>query len=447
MTRSIVPCHAPQGTVARQVVQAFFESWLADRRRTGRPVPKYVVDELRDFITCGDPEHGFITLACPTGHHTRFIADRCKGRGFCPYCLTLRQREVGHRLIERVLGNVPVRHVVSCLPPHLRRIIGYDAALLAAGFHAVATAVAEYQRRKAAELFGVDEEHVHPGIVEVNHGVSANLTANTHFHGILPDGVFIEVEPGRVEFRRLPIPTADDIAGIAHAVCVATCKALEARGFWEMTSMSSEMVEGKLTMPRRRPRRIKFFGEAAADSEGGVESRDGAYAFHVFVGHAIEVEDRAQLEHLVNYILAPPFKDGQLTWDGKKVMLRLKRTRHDGTEYVTFTPFEFLDRLADLVPRRNVNGLRYFGVYAPRARLRKLAVALHVDGTRPDRRCQARVMLCPLCSRQLRVVARVRPRGQTTGSIPPDTPETVIPRGKDRIGTTTPDDGQGRLFG
>jgi hypothetical protein len=447
MTRSFVPRRAPQGTVGHAVVEANLEAWLDWRERMGRRVPRYVKVELRDYLRCGDPEFGFRTLACPTGHYSRYVPECCKGRGFCPYCLTIRQRELGERLINRVIGNVPVRHTVFCFPPQLRYVVGYDEALLTGGFRALATAVFEYQRSHAAELFDVPRERIHAGGIVVNHRVSASLATNHHFHGIFPDGVFVEVEPGVIEFRRLPPPTEQDVVRIAYAASVAFCEALKARGFWETTSTSSDTVEGILKLPNRRSQVAKFFAQAAKDAEGGVAPRDGAYAFHVFVGNAIEVQERLQLEHLVNYILAPPFKDRQLELmaDGK-VRLWLKRDRHDGTAYVDYTPYEFLDRLAELVPRPNVNTLRYYGIYAPNAHLRRLAVALRLTTPRVVTGCAAEAMVCPICARKLRVVAVVKGRHRTPAAIPPDTPGAPTPHEGDRIGKRTVDDRQGRLF-
>lgn len=447
MTRSLVPCHYPQGTVGHGIVQAFLDDWLAHRKRIGRPVPKYVVDEFLDYLDCGDPAYGFTTFACPTGHYSRFVAQCCKGRGICEYCLRRRQRALAHHLIKRVIGNVPVRHAVLCFPPQLRYVIGYDQALLNGGFRALVDAIFEYQRRKASELFAIPMERIHPAAVVGNHRVSANLEPNHHFHGLFPDGVFVEVEPGRVEFLRLPPPTEDDIAGIAHEAGLAFCKVLTSRGFWEAASGSPNTIEGTLKLPKRGKRRTKFFGEAAKDAEGGTEPRDGAYAFHLFVGNAIEVEDRPQLEHLVNYILAPPFTNAQLEWTGDgKVRLWLKRNRHDGTAYVTLTPYEFLDRLADLVPRPNANTVRYYGAYAPNARLRRAAISVCVDGGRAMTHSDP-VMVCPICSRRLRVVAVVRTRRRSAEAVPPDTPRTVYPSGKRRMGKAPEDEGQGRLFG
>lgn len=429
MTRSWISDHSPQGTVAHAVVQAFFEAWLEYRHRVRRPVPRYVERAFRAFLGCGDRAHGVTTLACPAGHFTREVPGRCKGRGFCECCLARRQLKLGRHLLERVIGNVSVQHAVLCFPPQLRCTLGYDPDLVTGGFAALANAMFEYQRRVAVELFGVPQDRVHPGCVAVNHRVSANLGANHHFHGIFPDGVFVEVEPGaRLEFRRLPAPSEEDVAGVAHRACLIFCEVLKARGFWEPGSMSVDVVEGTLKLPGRDASPVRFFGQAARDSEGGVAPLDGAYAFHLFLGNAIELEERPQLEHLVNYILAPPFKDDQLEWDGEgRIVLRLKRERHDGTVCVEFTPFEFLDRLADLVPRPNANALRYYGIYAPRARLRSLAVAVHVVDAKA-------VTRCPICFRRLRVVRGPKAHGRTTGWTPPDTPSVVNQGGGGRWG-------------
>ena len=447
MTHPFVPSHSPYGTVCHFVVQRYFNEWLIDRRRLRRRVPKYVRKAFRKFLRCGDPNQGFSVLACPAQHYSRYVAFRCKGRGFCTYCLMIRQRTLAHQLIERVIGNVPVRHAVLCFPPALRYVIGYDKALLDGGFATLAEAMFNHQRQRAAELFGVPWERVHPGCAEVAHRASANLDTNHHIHGIFPDGVFIEREDGTLEFCRLPPPSEDELAAIAHEACVAFCAVLKRRGFWKTTSLSTDAVEGVLTLPKRAGRPTKFFGQAAKDSEGGVAPIGGAYAFHLFVGNAIEVEESPQLKHLVDYILAPPFYDYQLSLDDQgNIVLQLKRARHNGTTHVVFTPFEFLDRLAELVPRPKANTVRYFGVYAPSARLRKHAVALRVGDAGPATRVTGCGLVCPICGKKLRVVAEVKGNRGTPDGVPPDTPETLTPRDQDRIEGVLSNAVQGRLF-
>lgn len=438
--------HSPYGTVCHFVVQHHFEGWLIYRRRLGKRVPKYIRKAFQKWLRCGDPNHEFAVLACPDQHYSKLIAYRCKGRGFCTYCLLIRRRTLGQHLIEGVLGNVPVRHAVLCFPPDLRFIIGYDKALLDGEFAALAKAMHNHQRRRAAELFNIPPARIHPGGAAIAHRSSASLDTNHHVHGIFPEGVFIEGEDGTLEFRRLPAPSPEDIAAIVQDACLIFCTRLERRGFWKTTSTTEDTVTGVLTLPKRPGRPTKFFSQVAKDAEGGTAPRDGAYAFHLYLGNAFEVEERAQLEHLVDYVLAPPFFDHDVTvnQDGK-VVLHLKRPRHDGSTEVVYEPFAFLDRLADLIPRPRANTIRYFGIYAPRARLRKQAIGLRIADPGPSRRRLIDPKHCPICGKVLRLVPEAK-GGGTTDTVPADTPETRTPRGRDRIEGLHREGVQGRLF-
>jgi len=56
----------------------------------------------------------------------------------------------------------------------------------------------------------------------------------------------------------------------------------------------------------------------------------------------------------------------------------LESTRPGATGVVELTPFEFLDRLADLVPPPRKHRHRYHGVFAPNPKLRQAATALAI---------------------------------------------------------------------
>jgi hypothetical protein len=427
-------------------VQANFGPWLEDRREAGRPVPGYVEDQFRAFIDCGDPASGFSTWACPDGHYYRHVPKRCKGRGWCPSCLRIRQRDLARHLIHSVIGKVPVRHVVFCFPPYLREVLGYDDKLLGAGYHAMVDAVFEYQRGRVVELLGVPPNLVYPAAATTNHRVSANLATNHHYHGIFVDGAYFQREAdGPIEFCRLPRPNDADIARIALQAGLNFCEALKGLRFFEFESSPPDTIAGVIALPKARRQRVQFFGQAAWDGEGGVEARGRAYAFHMYVGNGIEPEDRHQLEYLVNYILAPPFNDNQLSFDAmRNIVLTLKRARHDGRSEWTFRIFEFLDRLADLVPRPNTNTVRYFGAFASNAKVRKAVIALHVEPvTAVD---GGRTMVCPVCERAMRFISAYARRQRRGDAVPPDTPTTATPRGQDRIGPEHLGGGQGRLY-
>jgi len=55
-----------------------------------------------------------------------------------------------------------------------------------------------------------------------------------------------------------------------------------------------------------------------------------------------------------------------------------KSTRPGATGVVELTPFEFLDRLADLVPPPRRHRQRYHGVFAPNHKLRRAVTALSI---------------------------------------------------------------------
>ena len=50
------------------------------------------------------------------------------------------------------------------------------------------------------------------------------------------------------------------------------------------------------------------------------------------------------------------------------------RALSDGTTHILFSPLDFLSKLAALVPRPRHNLVRYHGVFAPNAKIRKLIV-------------------------------------------------------------------------
>jgi len=75
-----------------------------------------------------------------------------------------------------------------------------------------------------------------------------------------------------------------------------------------------------------------------------------------------------------------PLHDGQTPCP-----LREKATRPGANGLVEFSPFEFLDRLADLVPPPRKHRRRYYGVFAPNHRLRKAVTALAIGNVSKQR--------------------------------------------------------------
>ena len=60
------------------------------RRRTREscdgPLPKYVKEEFRKHLECGDFSRDFVHVQCPVCHEDKAVAFSCKLRGLCPSC-------------------------------------------------------------------------------------------------------------------------------------------------------------------------------------------------------------------------------------------------------------------------------------------------------------------------------------------------------------------------
>ena len=56
------------------------------------------------------------------------------------------------------------------------------------------------------------------------------------------------------------------------------------------------------------------------------------------------------------------------------MQLKLKTPWRDGTTHLVMSPLEFMQRLAELVPRPRLHLIRFHGVLAPNAKLRSLMV-------------------------------------------------------------------------
>ncbi|HIG44652.1 MAG TPA: hypothetical protein EYQ14_29565 [Gammaproteobacteria bacterium] len=82
----------------------------------------------------------------------------------------------------------------------------------------------------------------------------------------------------------------------------------------------------------------------------------------------------------------PPFvlsdSQSELTARSRKNPFR------NGTTHILFSPLDFLSKLAAVVPRPHHNLIRYHGIFAPNARMRKLIVPTRYNKTKTktDRR-------------------------------------------------------------
>ena len=94
--------------------------------------------------------------------------------------------------------------------------------------------------------------------------------------------------------------------------------------------------------------------------------------FSLHANTAINTLQRERLSQLIEYIARGPLSNERLKIreDGK-VVLQLKSKWADGTSHLLFTPGEFIEKLAALIPPPRSHLVRWAGVLAPNSPYRK----------------------------------------------------------------------------
>ena len=162
-----------------------------------------------------------------------------------------------------------------------------------------------------------------------------------------------------------------------------------------------------------------------------------ADGFNVHAHTSVGAGHKEELERLCRYILRPALSGQRLSViPSGDVVFKLKRTWSDGTQCLVFTPTEFLEKLAVLVPPPGRHLISYHGVLSSAAAWRKEVVpggqGVHQEpgelraparwgqpepeAQRPRRLAWAAllartfgldVLACPKCGGRMRIVAAV----------------------------------------
>ena len=109
-----------------------------------------------------------------------------------------------------------------------------------------------------------------------------------------------------------------------------------------------------------------------------------AHGFSLHAGVGCAADDRKGLEQRCRYITRPAISHERLSVNrAGQVVLKLKTAWRDGTSHHVMEPMEFMQRLAALVPRPRLHLIRFHGVLAPNATLRKAVVPVPPTATAP----------------------------------------------------------------
>jgi hypothetical protein len=385
----------PEKTALYQVLQrhllTFEQQWTDEAN--GRTLPKFVLDELRGFMSCGILARGFAHLYCARCGEHHVVAFSCKARAVCPSCLGRRMSEGAANLVDHVLPDVPIRQFVLTLPFPLRFPLAFDGKLLGQVLRIFTDTVAAWYRRRQGAR-GLPEGET--GAVTAIQRANSDLRLNPHFHTLFLDGTY---GPDQA-FHPAPAPSQQEIEQLVACVGKRILRFLQRRGVitlvaapgdGEVTVVADETMGEKDPLlanllaaatagiapagpaNKRQPIRIVLDPEERPVGKGVLCGQ--SQGFNLQAATYVAANDKTGRERLCRYILRPPLANDRLSiLDHGNVRLEFKRPWSDGTSSVEMPPLGLISRLAALIPPPKRHTVRYFGVLSSHASSRSQVV-------------------------------------------------------------------------
>jgi hypothetical protein len=332
--------------------------------REARGLPAFARAELERYLGCGVLANGFARVRCDGCGFERLVGFSCKGLGVCPSCGARRMAETAAVLADELLPRVAYRQWVLTVPHRVRYLLARRPELVTLVLGCFLRVVQGWLRRRAGRARGAG------GAVTFVQRFGDALNLHVHFHALLPDGVWSEVD-GALVFHSVEPPTDAEVGRVCATVGRRVTRLLRRRGLLDgedeppdvLGSLQAKAILAALVL--HQP------GEPELGGKRRCAAQDG---YSVHANTAIAANDREGLERLCRYGARPSLSLERMRWreDGT-VGYRLKRVIGQTGELV-LTPQELMARLVTLVPPPRAHLVRYHGVFAPNARLRPRVV-------------------------------------------------------------------------
>jgi hypothetical protein len=381
----------PQETVLYGLVKEHLDAFLQHARESyAGPLPKYVVDEFRGYLGCGDFSRGFVHVQCTSCDDDMAVAFSCKVRGVCPSCAGRRMAGSAAHLVDRVLPSAPVRQYVLAFPYELSGLAATRPEVLGALSRIFWESLRlRYQDWAKAAGFAISKAET--GAVTGVHRAGASLNVHVHFHLLCLDGVYVD-DGEALRFEPAPPPTRTELSSILQRIYARVMKWLRRRRLLrdpddaDASSAPRELSPAEALATAGMQRGTLLTVRASGD---GVQADEPSFApppprvtdavtherFNLHASVHIDAHDDLGRERLCRYLTRPAFSLARLRVrrDGNVSYRVKKATRGRVTERV-MTPVETLARLAAIVPPPRYPLLRFHGVLAPRHRWRDRVV-------------------------------------------------------------------------
>jgi hypothetical protein len=295
-------------------------------------IRKIVDKEVKKMMNCGSFENGYIEYECKSCGEKKKVGFRCRSR-FCSSCGKVYVDDRAENMAEKLI-RTKHRHMVFTIPQELRIYFRKHRKLLSILPQCALEVIKSwYLERNKKEKFT-------PGMVGVIHTFGRDLKWNPHVHMLVPEGGAGEITPWKA-FRFIPYEML--------------------RKRWQKLLLDA--VQEKIGKREMRTLKNKLY-------------REKNQGFYVY-GKGEVKSEKAAIQYMGRYTGRPVIAESRiLDYDGEKVTFYYER-HEDGKRVVeTIDAHEFIKRVIVHIPERQFKMVRYYGIYAKRAKPRPLLIKM-----------------------------------------------------------------------
>ena len=222
--------HEPRAALLRTLLVTHLETVAARCEAANKPLPRFVLRELRELVACGDLSLGLHRATCTACGLDRVVGLSCKRRSLCPRCGGRRMAQRAQWWRQRILPQVPVRQWVLTLPIPLRLRLAWDDELRKNVLAVVIRTIFGHLQAIARKN-GINTPRC--GAITAAQRFGSALNLNLHFHILIPDGVFTRTLPNKPPHFVSVKPSTEDVQHIAWKIARRVTRLLDRSGLLE----------------------------------------------------------------------------------------------------------------------------------------------------------------------------------------------------------------------
>jgi len=249
--------------------------------------------------------------------------------------------------------------------------------------------IRNYLRKKARKL-GVKGGEA--GIVSYLQRAGGALNLNLHYHLLVLDGLYTTGEDGAAIFTRIPGIHNDELACVVRGVSRRVIKYLRKTGrlsedgeevfigdtsdenHGALSHLKRASISSRIALGPRAGLKVRRIGSSFGFEEEIPQSQSyGCMSMNGFSIHAatsIKAHERDRLEKLLRYLGRGPVSHERISLsEGGNILYELKNS-YDGASHVMFSPIEFIEKLASIIPPPYRHQVNYYGCLSSHNKLR-----------------------------------------------------------------------------